>query len=93
MIDCCAQPTIIIAPSLSQSSFEYTIGDNALEISLSAPNYLGDNSCCVIPPQTPTITPFNPATVPPEGLFDVQSDIITTIVFWNDLSLVDLVDL
>ena len=88
VIDCCASPTIITAPSTLWSAFTYKIGGAAKYISLSAPNYISDNSCCIVPQlQTPTFTPVAPATTPPIGLFDVQTDILIKVL-WTDFSII-----
>ena len=48
VIDCCAAPTLIKAPNIGQSLFEYMIGSPALDISVSGP-YTSDSTCCGSP--------------------------------------------
>ena len=58
-IDCCVAPTVVTAPTTGASSYIYNIGDVDLVVTLSS-DWLGDNSCCLIPPGVPVITPTAP---------------------------------
>ena len=88
VIDCCAAPTIIIAPSAPFPFYEYVIGTPNLDISLDAQSYTGDNSCCVLAPEAPTVTRMDSAPKDyPAELFTVQPDTITMRVVWSTLDL------
>lgn len=74
IMDCCAFPTVITAPTTPFTQYEYTIGKPMIQIPLSGV-YIGDNTCCSFLEQGPTIIP-----IPTAGLFEISPDLKVTTV-------------
>lgn len=82
VIDCCVLPTVISGPSAGAALYTYNVDALTMSIPLIG-SYAGDNACCAITSNAPTIVPISPA-----GLFTLSTDNLTNSVYSNDISLV-----
>ena len=63
VIDCCASPTIFTGPSISAASFTYNLGSDPLLSIAMTGGYVGDNACCTVASNAPTISMPDTASI------------------------------
>ena len=83
-IDCCAPPTVITSPTVTSSTYTYTIGD-ALTINLSGP-WTSDNDCCSLGADVPLILSDPGGVAPPAGMFTVLNNNEQVDISSNDVT-------
>jgi len=83
-IDCCAPPTVMTSPTVTSSTYTYTIGD-ALTINLSGP-WTSDNDCCSLGADVPLILSDPGGDAPPSGMFSVLNNNEQVDISSNDVT-------
>ena len=82
---CCSISTVFTAPTTTQATYDYNIGDTTLNIALSGGDWTSDVACCTLGVDTYTILDSSSAAAP-AGLFTVAGDKLSVDIYSTDVS-------